>query len=459
MSRPFLVKIFAPAALAAGVILGASLSSTPAPAAADVGVALQQGVPSLAPMLKGVVPAVVNIGVRGKKKSDPVYHPWFGMIPSQTQPFQAMGSGVVVDASKGYILTNNHVVEDAETIKVRFSDDRELDATLIGGDPSTDIAVIQVKDGNLKAVAFADSDKVEVGDFVVAIGSPLGLRQTVTSGIVSALGRSGLGGNDSELQDFIQTDASINVGNSGGPLVNLKGELIGINSRIFSPNGGNIGLGFSIPSNLAKSVMGQLIEYGKVSRGRIGVTLQNITPNLAKSFGLETSRGAVVTKVLKDSPAAKGGVKEGDIIVSVNGREVKDLNQARNLIGLTRVDEKVRIGVIRDGKPRDLTVTVGKDTQALGNGEEIHPKLAGVSLGPIPEGHPLTGQVQGVYVEKIKEDSVAAEAGLREGDIIGGVNRRPVTSVESLREAAGARSDAILLYVFRGDGALYIGVQ
>ncbi|MGQ3056831.1 MAG: trypsin-like peptidase domain-containing protein, partial [Nevskia sp.] len=318
-----------------------SLSTTaPAPLHADVPTSLLAAptatgqIPSLAPMLKGVLPAVVNIAVIGKAQpqqqnpllNDPFFRRFFDVPENQQQQQQpreapqGIGSGVIVDAAKGYVITNNHVVADAETIKVRLSDDRELDAKLVGTDPDTDLAVLKIEPKNLTALVISDSDKLEVGDFVVAIGSPFGLRQTVTSGIVSGLGRQGLG---EGYEDFIQTDASINPGNSGGALINLRGELIGINSQILSRSGGNIGIGFAIPTNLVKSVMTQLIENGSVVRGRIGIQGgQELTPELAKAFNVPGGKGALIGKVVPDSPAAKGGLQDGDIVIEANGKAI-----------------------------------------------------------------------------------------------------------------------------------------
>jgi len=300
MSKEFAVKIFGPVAVSASVLAAALLMSGAPPAAhADIPVtaaapAMASMTPSLAPMLKQITPGVVNISVTGAVEvenpygpmmNDPFFRRFFG-VPDQPQEreFQSIGSGVIVDAAKGYVLTNNHVIDKAKQIKVRLSDDREFDAKLIGHDPDTDLAVLQIEADKLTAVPIGDSDRLEVGDFVVAIGSPFNLRQTVTSGIVSALGRTEV---SDGLGDFIQTDASINPGNSGGALVNLRGELVGVPSMIFSRSGGNIGIGFAIPVNMAKSIMAQLVEYGEVQRGRIGITGQNLTPDLAKAFGMK----------------------------------------------------------------------------------------------------------------------------------------------------------------------------
>jgi Do/DeqQ family serine protease len=420
-------------------------------------------VPSLAPMLKTVLPAIVNISVTSKVEiqnplmNDPFFRRFFNQPDQQQEPqtreAQAIGSGVIVDAEKGYVVTNNHVVDQADSIKVRLSDDREVTAKLIGKDPDTDLAVLQIKATNLKALPLADSDKTEVGDFVVAIGSPFGLRQTVTSGIVSGLGRNNLGDG---VEDFIQTDASINPGNSGGGLINLKGELVGINSQILSRSGGNQGIGFAIPSNIVKSVMTQLIETGSVSRGRIGIGGQALTPELAKAFGLPDSHGALVTQVTPGSPADKAGIRAQDIIIQANGREISDMIQLKNTVQLLRVGDKVTVKLLRDGKPREVTVTIAKaDDKQKVDAEALHPALKGATFGAITDPG-KAGTSKGVQVLSIEPRSVAAESGLRPGDIIVGVNRQPVTSVSEFEKLAGDKSAQLLLQVRRGNNAFFV---
>ena len=389
-------------------------TTTPAPAQADASALLQQQVPTLAPMLKEVLPAVVNIRTIGHVEqrpanpllNDPFFRRFFG-VPDRPreQETQSIGSGVIIDAKSGYILTNHHVVAQADSIKVILNDLREIDATLVGSDPETDVAVLKVDDDKLRAVPIADSDRLEIGDFVVAIGNPFGLGQTVTSGIVSALGRqTQLGG----YQDFIQTDASINPGNSGGALVNLRGELVGINSQIVSRSGGNIGIGFAIPINLATAVKDQLIEHGDVKRGKLGVIGQPVTPDLARAFGMDEPRGALVARVVPDSPAEKAGIKAEDIIVEVNGKEIRNFNQLRNEIGLLRVGEKVKLVVLRDGRRKRITASIGEDELTAAAGDRVHPRLEGASLGPIEGEHPLAGKVEGVLVQNVEQRSPAA---------------------------------------------------
>ncbi|MGH8482640.1 MAG: Do family serine endopeptidase, partial [Nevskiaceae bacterium] len=388
------------AALALSLTLGAGL-----PVRADVPPALLGSTPTLAPMLKNVLPAVVNVSVTSKVEiqnpllQDPFFRRFFGVpddAPTEREA-QSIGSGVIIDSVKGYVLTNHHVVEQADTIKIRLADDRVLDAKLIGSDPDSDLAVLQVKADKLKALPFADSDKIEVGDFVVAIGNPFGIGQTVTSGIVSALGRSGLG---NAYENFIQTDASINPGNSGGALVTLKGELVGINSQIVSRSGGNVGIGFAIPSNQARYVLNEIVAHGSVERGRIGIGGQNVTPELARAFGLPAARGAVITQVVPDSPAAKAGLKPEDIILEADGREVRDFDQLRNLIGMRRVGERIEMKVLRDGKPRPVNVVIGKNTEQAEAGAKLHPRLAGAVFAPMDENSASSqGDVRGVVVQ------------------------------------------------------------
>jgi Do/DeqQ family serine protease len=469
VAMPLAMKFFAPLAVSASLLATAFvLGGAPAPAHADIPLAVpstQQGLPSLAPMLKQVMPGVVNISVTGEVEvqnpfgpfmDDPMFRRFFG-VPDmpQEREFQSVGSGVVVDAAKGYILTNNHVVEKATKLKVRLNDDREFDATLVGGDPETDIAVLKVDAEKLVAVPLGDSDRLEVGDFVVAIGSPFNLRQTVTSGIVSALGRTGV---SNGYGDFIQTDASINPGNSGGALVNLRGELVGVPSMIYSRSGGNIGIGFAIPVNLARSVMAQLVEHGEVQRGRIGIMGQPLTPDLAKAFGLKDTRGAVVTRVLPGSPAEKAGLKSEDIIIEANGKPIADFLQLRNIVGLLRVGDKVELRVLRDGKPRKLTVVVGKDDEAASTGEELHPRLAGATFAPVDDSARGATTDRGIVVQALQPGSPAARAGLRQGDVILSVNRRPVTTMDAFRDAARAQGQ-LLLHIRRGQCAMFLLLQ
>lgn len=417
--------------------------------------------PTLAPMLEKATPAVVNIATRGRVAvqqnpllSDPFFRHFFD-LPRQPREriTQSLGSGVVVDAAGGYILTNNHVIDKAEEIEVTLRDGRKLKAKLVGTDPATDIAVIKVAAKGLTALPLADSDRLRVGDFVVAIGNPFGLGQTVTSGIVSALGRTGLG--IEGYEDFIQTDASINPGNSGGALVNLRGELVGVNTAIFSQSGGNIGIGFAIPINMAHEVMQQLIDHGRVERGVLGVQVQDLTPELTQAFSLSDRHGVIVSAVVPGSAAEHAGLRAGDIIVSVNGKKVDDSADVRNMIGLMRVGSRVELKIVRDGKPRLIHAVIGEPQRAQQKGERIHPYLAGSVLGNIGENSPLYGRVQGVVVVEVAPGSRAWRAGLRRGDVILSANRHPVSNLKQLRRAVGKR-ESLLLNIQRGNGALFL---
>jgi Do/DeqQ family serine protease len=336
-----------------------ALAAAPIP---DIGGA---PVPSLAPMLARITPGVVNIAVRGKVRSenpllqDPFFRRFFD-LPQRQQPqereTQATGSGVIVDAAQGYVLTNGHVVDNATRIEVTTKDNRRLTAKLVGRDTETDIALLQIPAQNLVAVPMGDSDRLQVGDFVLAVGNPFGLGQTVTSGIVSALGRSGLG--IEGYEDFIQTDASINPGNSGGPLVTLQGQVVGINTAILAPGGGNIGIGFAVPINMARRVMDQILRYGEVKRGRIGVAIQDLTPDLAQAMNTKQTVGAVIARVESGSAAEQAGLKTGDLVVAVNGTAVHSGTQLRNMIGLARIGDQVTLTVDRRGSEYTLPVRI-----------------------------------------------------------------------------------------------------
>ncbi len=425
-----------------------------------------QKVPSLAPMLKEVTPAVVNIASTGKVRvqenpllQDPFFRHFFN-VPDQPRErtTESLGSGVIVDAKKGYILTNHHVIAKADKITVTLRDGRQFTAKLVGDDPETDIAVLKINADHLTALPIGNSNTLRVGDFVVAIGNPFGLGQTVTSGIVSALGRTGLG--IEGYEDFIQTDASINPGNSGGALVNLKGQLVGINTAILSQSGGNIGIGFAIPIDMARDIMDQIIKYGEVRRGRLGVQVQDLTPDLAKAFGIHGSHeGGVITHVVKDSAAARAGLKVGDVIIAANGEPVRNASQLRNSIGLLRVGETVTLKVLRDGREQTLHAKLTAPHMTSTDGEHISPFLAGAKLADIGQGSPLYGKVQGVQVQHVDPDSPAWQAGLRPGDVIVSANRKAVQGIESLRKAVGNKKGPLLLNVQRGDGALFLYLQ
>jgi len=427
-----------------------------------------RSLPTLAPMLKLVTPAVVNIATEGRIRvqdnpllQDPFFRFFFN-VPEQAprvRRTQSLGSGVIIDAKKGYIMTNNHVIDKAVSITVTLQNDKQLSAKLIGTDPESDIAVIQVPAEDLPtALPLADSDQLQVGDFVVAIGSPFGLGQTVTSGIVSALGRRGLG--IEGYEDFIQTDASINPGNSGGALVNLNGELVGINTAILAPSGGNIGIGFAIPINMAKQIMAQLVQYGEVKRGHLGIGVQDLTPDLAKAFGIQQQEGgAVVVQVIENSASAKAGIEIGDVITKVNDKPVRDAGDLRNVIGLLRVDQKVKLSVLHDGEERTTTLAITEPEETTIIGEKLSEKLSGAVFSPINEGSPMFNQSEGIYVITIAAGSPAARAGLRKGDVIVSVNRAPVNDFDSFENALQKSNRGILLNVRRGDTALFIIIQ
>src|SRR5689334_2946563 len=359
-------------ALLAGVAV-AALATVPLPAAMPPAIG-ETPLPSLAPMIRKVSPAVVNIATRGTIRErgaqnplldDPFFRRFFDVPPDngpRARPFQSAGSGVIFDARSGYIVTNAHVVENASEITVTLQDGRDLKAEIIGSDTPSDVAVLKVKPDGLTQIPLGDSAKMEVGVFVVAIGNPFGLQHTVTSGIISGLSRSGI--NPDGYEDFIQTDASINPGNSGGALVNLRGELIGINTAILSRSGGNIGIGFAIPVNMARSVMDQLVSFGAVKRGLLGVTTHNVTPEIAQIYGLTDAQGALVSQVVEGSAAEKAGIRTGDVITSINGQPLKTNSELRILISQLRAGQKVEVGLVRDGKPRKVTATIAASTDS-----------------------------------------------------------------------------------------------
>lgn len=423
-------------------------------------------VPSLAPMLKTVSPAVVNIATYTKVRTsnpllnDPFFRQFFNepereqAQPKEEQKPLAAGSGVIVDAAKGYVVTNLHVIKNADEIVVTLQDGRSFNAEVVGSDKQVDIALLQIPAEKLTALPMADSDKVQVGDFVVAIGNPFALGQTVTSGIVSALGRSGLG--IDRYEDFIQTDASINPGNSGGALVNLNGQMVGINSAIIAPSGGNVGIGFAIPARIVKNVMDQLIKYGEVRRGRLGILFQDVTPQLAQAFNLKVNRGAVISQVEQDSPAAKAGFQPGDVVTSVDGHPIRDARDLDNQIGLTLVGQPLQATVLRNGQQMTLKALIEPTPAQKVAGQDIHPELAGVEFDDVVDDS--VGQPTSVKIGKIDTNSKAYAAGLRENDRVVAVNRHRVHSVRELKQYSGGE-DQLLLRVERGDNSFYLVVR
>lgn len=409
-----------------------------------------QPVPSLAPVLDRVTPAVVNINTRSVqyvRNSRSEFYRWFYGLPSapQEQVSQSLGSGVIVDAKQGYILTNHHVVKDADDISVALHDGRTYRAELIGSDDGTDVAVIKIDADNLTALTLADSRQLKVGDFVVAVGNPFGLGQTVTSGIVSALGRTSLSGLG--YQNFIQTDASINPGNSGGALINLNGALVGINTAIFSPSGGNVGIGFAIPSTLAKRMMNQLIEYGEVRRGSLGVSVQDITEQLARAFDVGQKHGVIVTAVDPDSPAERAGLQSGDIILKLNGDKINNQQQFINFEGLLPLNSAVLIDYLRDNKARKTATEITENDRNELGGHELHPLLKGTTLRNLPAKY--RQRYQGVLVDEVVRGSSAWELGLRAGDLITAVNKKDISTLKQMTVKMQNQNKSPLLNIYR----------
>jgi serine protease Do len=425
--------------------------------------------------------SVVNISSSQKPKSgerslspffdDPFFRRFFGEEFERRFPAprerkeQGLGSGVIVSPD-GHVLTNNHVIEQADEIKVLLSDKRTYKAKLIGSDPKTDVAVIKIEATNLPVLPWGDSAHLQVGEMVLAVGNPFGLNQTVTMGIISAVGRANMGIVDYE--DFIQTDAAINPGNSGGALVNLKGELVGINTAIFSRTGGNMGIGFAIPSNMAKSVMNSLMKYGKVVRGWLGVSIQEVNQDLAKEFGAAETNGALVADVMDDSPAAKAKIQRGDIITAYNGTRINDPAHLRALVADTAPDTAVTLTVLREKHQRDVKIVIGelpKDMAKASRGGPDTGKgdhaLAGVTVEPLPERGGRSGRKEmGVAVAEVEPDSAADRAGLKQGDVIREINRKPVRTVQDFERIAGQLEpkSRTLLLITRGNATVFLSI-
>ena len=415
--------------------------------------------PSLAPMLKQVNPAVVNISTYSKRKSasnplldDPFFRRFFDLPEELPQPPQkrqrSAGSGVIVDAGDGIVMTNHHVIAETDEVRVSLVDGRSFAARVVGTDPDLDIAILEIDGDNLIDAKIADSNQLEVGDFVVAIGNPFGLGQTVTTGVVSALGRSGLG--IEGYENFIQTDASINPGNSGGALVNLAGELVGINTAIISPAGGNVGIGFAIPSNMAVASMRQIIEYGEVRRGQIGVGIQDITPDLREALELEAGQfGVLVGDVFTGAPAERAGIKPGDVILEVDGKPTRSSGQLRSQIGIKSVGDEVRLSVLRDGKLLEIEVAIGAAKSSGAKIEPPTPMLSGLSLAENPSGG-------GVIVSGVAANSPAALSGLRKGDVIVAINKRKIDSLDSAMAALKSSGESLLLQIDRNGNKFFL---
>lgn len=406
-----------------------------------------QTLPSLAPILKNVTPAVVNISTKSQIQEaenpmmrDPFFRHFFN-IPNQPRRREtsSLGSGVIVDARQGLVITNNHVIDKADEILVTLTDGRKLNARLIGADPDSDIAVIKVNPDHLTELPLGNSERLQVGDFVVAVGNPFGLGQTVTSGIISALGRSGLG--IEGYEDFIQTDASINPGNSGGALVDLNGRLIGINTAILAPNGGNVGIGFAIPVNMVTSIMNTLVAHGEVRRGLLGINVQDITHELAQAFGIRQNQGAVITGIQPESPAEEADLVTGDIVLAINDRKIKNSMDVKNAIGMLQIGDHVRVEVLHKGETFIREAKIGAPRITTADGKKIHPKLAGILLKNAGTGD------DGVLIDKIHTGSAAFQTGIRPGDLIVMANQLPVNNISDLEKVA------------RSNGALVLGIQ
>jgi serine protease Do len=435
---------------------------------------------------KAVTPAVVNIfttragqapeGPHASPFDDPFFRRFFGdeffrrFEAPRARKERSLGSGVVV-AADGYIVTNHHVVNKADEIKVLMSDKREFKAKLIGSDSKTDLAVLKVEADGLHTVPWSDSDKLEVGEFVLAVGNPFGLTQTVTMGIVSAVGRASMG--IAEYEDFIQTDAAINPGNSGGALVNTKGELVGINTAIYSQSGGNMGIGFAVPSNMARSILEQLVKNGKVVRGWLGVSIQELSPELASQFGLPDTKGVLVSDVLEGSPAKRAGFERGDVIVAFDGKPVDTPTHLRNVVAQALVGKKVTVKFVRDKKERTVEVTIAEQPKSMGQEGREEGGDTSASAGVLadvdvhevtPElaaRYGLSGSDRGVLITRIRSGSVAEDAGLKEGDLIMEVNRKDVPNLKAYeRIAAGIKKgEAVLLLIKRQGRTSYVTVK
>lgn len=443
------------------VILVAVLS-IPVSASAGLPVADGEGreLPSLAPMLERVNPSVVNISTFATRAveqnpllNDPFFRRFFNMQPGQQMPksrrTRSAGSGVIIDAAAGTVITNHHVIKNADEIHVGLEDGRQYKAELIGSDPAADIAVLKLLEfEDLVDIKMADSERVAVGDFVVAIGNPFGLGQTITAGVVSALGRTGLG--IEGYENFIQTDASINPGNSGGALVNLRGELVGINTAILAPSGGNVGIGFAIPTNMANASIEQILEHGEVRRGQLGVIIQDLSRGLAEAFNLDVQqRGVVIAEVQPDSAADKAGLKAGDIVISLDGKPMESSAQLRNEIGQRRIGDSLKLTILRDGRSKMIKAKVGKAADQIATSGSLSPLLEGATLKPADDG-------RGLEIVEVAPQSAAAGAGLLKGDLILSANRRAVSDLKDLKKALGKGNGPLVLRVRRGNAAFYL---
>ena len=460
MKKSMQKTLLASLLLGLGVLSAPTISNATLPTAVD-----GQALPSLAPMLEKVRPAVVSIAVEGKTENkrsranvpeefEFFFGPdMFGERGGERQ-FRGEGSGVIINATKGYVVTNNHVIDKADKINVKLEDGREFKAKLIGADPLSDVALLQIeKPQNLTEIKIADSDKLRVGDFTVAIGNPFGLGQTVTSGIVSALGRS-TGNSDEGYESYIQTDAAVNRGNSGGPLINLQGELIGINTAIISPSGGNAGIAFAIPSNMANNLVQQIIEFGEVKRGLLGIKGGELNADLAKEFNVNTQQGAFISEVLGDSAAAKAGLKAGDVITGLNGQKIRSFAELRAKVATTGAGKEIELTYLRDGKEEKAKVTLQSDEQTKTSANTLLPALKGAEFSNYNE-----KDVKGVEITKVEKGTIAEQRGFRKGDIIVGVNRRAVENIGELRKVLDSKPSAIALNILRDGSNFFVIIQ
>jgi serine protease Do len=421
---------------------------------------------NLAPILKRTLPAVVNIRADIKITDPTILYQLQrqrgaeGNNGPMPDTVVSTASGVIVDADKGYIITNAHVVNDAQTIVVTLDDGRHFTAKLIGLDKASDVALLQIKAKGLTSIPMGNSSILEVGDEVAAIGNPFGLNQSVTSGIISALGRTSLG--IENIENFIQTDAPINPGNSGGALINTHGELIGINTAILAPDRGSIGIGFAVPSSIVKVVMQQLIQFGDVKRGVLGIGVQDITPDFAKAYNITTKNstdGAVVTSIHLGSPGLNAGLTIGDVITSVNGLPIKNANDVLTTVGFLRVDSKITIGVNRDNKPIIISATLTDAKKLKATASAVDPFFYGVGMQNFFLLSPIYGEINGVMVASVDPDSHAWQADLRPGDVITGVNQDKVSNINELKQAANTDKPTIVLNVLRNSGAVFLVVN
>jgi len=445
--------------LAALCLLGAFMPALAAIPAMD---SQGQPLPTLAPLIKQSTPAVVNIAVSSTRQvqnpllNDPYFRRFFNIPdqPSQQRRVQSAGSGVIIDAAKGIIVTNNHVIAQADEIKVSLFDGSSYTATLLGTDPDVDIAVLKIDAKNLIELKPANSDLAEVGDFVVAIGNPFGLNQTVTSGIVSALGRSGL--NMENYENFIQTDASINPGNSGGALINLRGQLLGINTAIIAPSGGNVGIGFAIPINMAMYSVQQIIEHGEVKRGQLGVVIQDISEDLAQAFNLPTNNGVLVAQVEEGSAADKAGIKTGDVIVKAGSTSVNSAAELRNQIGLRRLGEPIELNIYRKGKMLTVKAIIDQTPKQKNASGKLH---SDSTLGKRLQGAKFAETMQGLQILDIEPNSQAMQSGLQPGDVIISANQQTITTLTQLHDAIALNQQRLLLQIIRRNMPLFVVIR